>query len=251
VQWANDYAGVRAGDRQPLEAPIASDWAIFEVVGTLAAGAAGYLVPEDLDRFPHRVGDFIRRWELTWWSGLSETMVALAEADVIAPGDFPELRNVFWPRGAMLSSALRYWMARLAHVRFTALYNSSGSTVASAFYTIPRSSTRDLSLLPIGTACPGEEILLLDDELDSVRAGTTGEVYVRGVGVSPGYWRDPERTRDAFRTFSRNPDGSDRIYRTGDLGERKSDGHIYLVGQCNQDVESRVAAGSQPPRTRP
>jgi fatty-acyl-CoA synthase len=48
-----------------------------------------------------------------------------------------------------------------------------------------------------------------------------GEIQVRGPGVTPGYWHDPESTKAAF-----TPDG---WFRTGDAGRMTEDGVIYVV----------------------
>ena len=48
-----------------------------------------------------------------------------------------------------------------------------------------------------------------------------GEIQVRGPGVTPGYWHDPEATKAAF-----TPDG---WFRTGDAGRMTEDGVIYVV----------------------
>src|SRR5919202_1315658 len=59
-----------------------------------------------------------------------------------------------------------------------------------------------------GKPLPGMIIKVVDpDTGEPVEPGTPGELLVGGY-VVPGYWRDPERTREAF------PDG---MYRTGDL----------------------------------
>ncbi len=48
-----------------------------------------------------------------------------------------------------------------------------------------------------------------------------GEIQVRGPGVTPGYWHDPEATRAAFT--------ADGWFRTGDAGRMTEDGVIYVV----------------------
>src|SRR3546814_7794031 len=42
-----------------------------------------------------------------------------------------------------------------------------------------------------------------------------GEIEIAGQGLARGYWRDPERTAERFRT---DPATGERRYRTGDLG---------------------------------
>jgi fatty-acyl-CoA synthase len=48
-----------------------------------------------------------------------------------------------------------------------------------------------------------------------------GEIQVRGPGVTPGYWHDPEATKAAFT--------ADGWFRTGDAGRMTDDGVIYVV----------------------
>src|SRR5262249_18900856 len=66
-----------------------------------------------------------------------------------------------------------------------------------------------------------------------------GNLYIAGVGLSPGYWRDLGKTKNAFfsKPYSSNP--ADRIYRTGDLAKIASDGLIYLFGRADSQGKSR------------
>ena len=47
-----------------------------------------------------------------------------------------------------------------------------------------------------------------------------GEIEVQGPVVTPGYWRQPERTAQAFR---------DGWFRTGDLGYLDEEGYLYVL----------------------
>ena len=91
--------------------------------------------------------------------------------------------------------------------------------------------------LPIGHCAPGKEVVLLDESRREVAAGEVGEIAVRSRYLSPGYWRDPERTRDAFLP---DPRGGDvRTYLTGDLGRRGTDGILVHVGRRDFQVKVR------------
>ena len=104
---------------------------------------------------------------------------------------------------------------------------------------MPRCPADPREPIPIGTACDGEELLILDEELRPVAAGEIGELYIRGVGVSPGYWREPEKTRRAFVPFPGATDPRDRIYRAGDLARRGADGLVYFLGRADTQIKSR------------
>jgi acyl-coenzyme A synthetase/AMP-(fatty) acid ligase len=63
------------------------------------------------------------------------------------------------------------------------------------------------------------------------------EVYIGGVGLSPGYWRDPVKTAAAFLPHPKRP--GERIYRTGDLGRVRADGLVELIGRADTQIKSR------------
>jgi acyl-coenzyme A synthetase/AMP-(fatty) acid ligase len=130
-----------------------------------------------------------------------------------------------------------YWMKRLPHVRCTNLYGPTEATIASSYYTVPECPQHERAQIPIGTACGDQELLVLDENFKSCARGETGELYIGGSGLSPGYWKDPEKTRLAFLPDPR--DSSRRIYRTGDLARIGEDGLLYFLGRTDSQIKSR------------
>src|SRR2546428_1928348 len=163
----------------------------------------------------------------------------MAKFDVVRRGDFPDLRRWLWCGEVFPTPALVYWRRRLPHVMFTNLYGPTETTIASSYYTLPACPVSETQAVPIGTACEGEELLILDEALRPVGDGEVGHLHIRGVGLSPGYWNDPERTREVFLAGTRGAGPSDRIYRTGDLARRGGDGLVYFVGRGGTQGKSR------------
>jgi acyl-coenzyme A synthetase/AMP-(fatty) acid ligase len=124
-------------------------------------------------------------------------------------------------------------------VRFTNLYGPTEATIASSYYDVPGIPEDETRPVSIGRACAGEELLVLDELLRPAAAGETGDLYIRGAGLSPGYWRDPAKTTAAFLPNPFSADASDRIYRTGDLARLGEDGEIVLVGRADTQIKSR------------
>jgi non-ribosomal peptide synthetase component F len=124
-------------------------------------------------------------------------------------------------------------MTRLPHVTFTNLYGATEATIASSYYTVPEIPTDPNTEVPIGTECDGEGLLILNDQLEPVAHGEIGDLYIRGVGLSPGYWRDPERTKAAFVSRPDALQGSDRLYKTGDLAQLGTDDLVCRPGRAD------------------
>lgn len=77
----------------------------------------------------------------------------------------------------------------------------------------------------IGLPMDDVEIQVRDEKGREMAAGKTGEIIVRGPRIMKGYWRDEEKTKQAFT--------ADGWYRTGDMGYRDEEGYIYLTGRAD------------------
>lgn len=127
-------------------------------------------------------------------------------------------------------------MRRVPQARYTNLYGPTETTIASSYYDVPPAALDELQPVPIGLPCPGEELIVLDQFLEEREPGRMGELGIAGHGLSPGYWRDDERTAAAFVT--RASDGK-RIYRTGDLGSTDDRGLFYCAGRTDSQIKHR------------
>jgi acyl-coenzyme A synthetase/AMP-(fatty) acid ligase len=63
-----------------------------------------------------------------------------------------------------------------------------------------------------------------------------GDLYIKGVGLSLGYWKDPDKTRAVFRS---DPKDQARLYKTGDLARLGTDGLVYFHGRADTQIKSR------------
>jgi amino acid adenylation domain-containing protein len=239
IDWAKEYFQLDATDRLSGHPPLNFDLSGLDMFGTFAAGAQLHLVPPEINLMPTALARFIRASELTQWFSVPSLLSYLAKFDVVKANDFPTLRRLLWCGEVFPTPALQYWMTRLPHVTFTNLYGPTETTIASSYYTVPSCPENDQAPIPIGTPCAGEELLVLSEKLEPMAPGAVGDLYIRGVGVSPGYWRDPEKTRMAFLPNPFTQDRSDRIYRTGDLASVGTDGLVYFHGRADTQIKSR------------
>jgi amino acid adenylation domain-containing protein len=236
IEWAKTHFGLGPHDRLSGHSPLHFDLSTFDLFGSFAAGAELHLVPPEFNLLPPKLADFIRRTALTQWFSVPSILSYMAKWDVVREGDFPSLRRLLWCGEVFPTSSLAYWMRRLPHVTFTNLYGPTEATIASSHYTVNQIPESQDAEIPIGRPCPGEELHVLDDSLHRVDPGDVGELYIGGAGLSPGYWRNEERTAAAF--ISR-PVSGERLYRTGDLARVGNGGLVYFVGREDSQVKSR------------
>lgn len=70
------------------------------------------------------------------------------------------------------------------------------------------------------------DVRVVDANGADVAEGETGEIWMRGPGLTPGYWNRPEETAKAF-----TPDG---WLKSGDTGRRDADGCYYVAGRIKE-----------------
>ena len=239
VSWAVRHFGIQPEDRISGHPPLHFDLSTFDIYGTIAAGAQIHLLAPEISLLPHRLAGFIRDSELTQWFSVPSALLPLAKFNLLRRNDFPALRRLLWCGEKFPTPALMYWMQHLPHVAFVNLYGPTEATIASSYYRVPKCPTDPSAEIPIGMPCSGELLFVLNDVMKPAAPGEIGDLYIGGVGLSPGYWRDPEKTAEVFgpNPFSTNP--ADRLYRTGDLARIEGDGMIYLVGRSDSQIKSR------------
>ena len=82
----------------------------------------------------------------------------------------------------------------------------------------------------IGLPLPALEVRIVDPVTGiDVGLGQTGEIWLKGPAVSPGYWQKPEETAGTFKQD---------WFKTGDLGNVDEDGYYYLTDRIKHIIIS-------------
>ncbi|WP_280726723.1 non-ribosomal peptide synthetase [Kitasatospora sp. MAA4] len=121
------------------------------------------------------------------------------------------------------------------------LFNAYGPTETTITATVQDLSAGiDGELVPIGAAVGPRTTHVLDEKLRPCPAGTAGELYIGGPAVAQGYWGRTALTAERFVAdpFSDAPGA--RMYRTGDVVRRASEGAgLEFVGRSDHQVKIR------------
>lgn len=237
VRWSNDSFQVQEGERIACHAPLHFDISVSDLFGSLAAGAELHLVPPSASLTPQTLVAYMRQAELEQWYSVPSVLTAMAARAVLRPRDLPALKRVIWGGEAFPVDALRYWMDMVPHATYTNVYGPTEATVNCSFHRVTAPIAPDLAAVPIGRPIPGRRLLLLDDGLAPVPRGERGILYAGGRGLSPGYWRDVDRTRAAFIDWP--PGSGDRYYCTGDVASIDAQGLLHLHGRRDRQVKVR------------
>jgi amino acid adenylation domain-containing protein len=215
------------------------DMCVYEVLGTLAAGATIVMPDASVAKDPSHWAKLIVKHRVTVWNSapqLLEMLVSYVE-------DRAELRPRFL-RVAILGGdwvpvTLPARLKALAeNVKVIVLGGATEASIHSIVYPVEKADPSWRSI-PYGRPMANQHAYILDPYLQPVPVGVPGELHLGGVGLARGYFDRPDLTAEKFipNPFGQQP--GDRLYKTGDLARYMPDGNIELIGRVDYQVKIR------------
>jgi amino acid adenylation domain-containing protein len=131
------------------------------------------------------------------------------------------------------------------------IWNFYGPTETTLYATFEKVETNEIPC--IGKGFANVELYVLDEALNPVPIGVTGELYIGGPGLARGYLHDIELTENRFiknnLLFGDNQVGDNqedrekkensRLYKTGDQVRWKSNGKLEYLGRKDTQLKIR------------
>jgi amino acid adenylation domain-containing protein len=181
-------------------------------------------------------GAFINDARLTVWFSVPSTAAFMRRFGVLKPGMYPGLRLSLFCGEALPVETARQWALAAPNSVIENIYGPTELTIACTAYRWNNKKSPDeceQGVVPIGQPLDGMHALIVDEQLREVEDGRDGELLMTGPQLSLGYWRDEEKTRQAFVHVA-GKNGT--YYRTGDRVRRPAVNKplVYLGRLDNQ-----------------
>jgi amino acid adenylation domain-containing protein len=237
INWAVDRYQIQPGDRFSQTFDQTFDLSVFDLFVAWEAGACVYVMsPVDL-LAPSR---FINKNELTVWFSVPSVPAQMRKRNLLGPGTLPTLRWSLFCGEPLPRASAEEWQAAAPNSRVENLYGPTELTIACTVHrwnprTSPRLCVNDM--VPIGMPYPGLTAVTVDEDLRPVSDGKPGELCVCGAQTSPGYWKDPIKSRERFVKIHGVGLPDDIYYRTGDLVRQLPNGEYVCLGRTDHQIK--------------
>ncbi len=234
-RWMWQDYGIAAEETFYLRTSLNFVDSLWEIFGALGSGASLVIPSPDAAQDAHCLADDLAREGVTHLVAVPTILSALIDAQAQRAGGLPRLRSVITSGEPLRPDLLRRWRRAFPAARLINTYGTS--EVWDVTHCEISNIDINSSHVPIGRPPANVRAYVLDESLNLLPPGVTGELYVGGIGVGGGYWQRPEL--DAERYLPSPFHEGERLYRSGDLARWRFDGQLECLGRRDHQVKLR------------
>lgn len=228
--------GIDDNDKLGNQSPLDYIAAVRDIYIPLLKGASTYLIPKNYFMQMDKLSEFIEDKKITALGWSTSALAVIASFGMPDEKKFSSVKKICFSGSIMHGGVLRKWQSMLPNTLFVNQYGPTEATASCTYYIIDHVVEED-EMIPIGKPYTNYKILLLKEDLTEAGVGEEGEICVGGPILALGYYNNLEKTHQDFIQNPLNSAYEEFIYKTGDIGEIKSDGLLYFHGRKDRQIK--------------
>jgi amino acid adenylation domain-containing protein len=213
------------------------DSSLWQLLWPLTNGAR-VIIPEPRDRLDLAATvELIRSRRVTMTDFVPSIFNALVTHLEANPGEaasLVSLRHVLIGGEEISPGHCDRFRALCPNVILTNTYGPTEAAIGMVFHEV---SPRDGRRIPIGRPIANTCAVVLDERLQILPLGATGELFIGGACLGVGYANDTAATARAWVSNPFPELDTPRLYRTGDRVRQGPDGTLYFIGRGDRQVK--------------
>ncbi|MFT4065971.1 amino acid adenylation domain-containing protein [Paraburkholderia sp.] len=194
-------------------------------------------VPETAD--PVYNAGFVQTHRITHWNSVPSVAGFMQQMRKLTPGAFPSLRVSSFGGEPLPRSLAQAWMRATPNGRLLHMYGPTETTIACTCFEVTPEFLEDPQhmVIPLGSALPGVELMIVNAELEPVAAGQTGELLIGGPQLAGGYLSPDEPGNGRFIAKTYPGLSARRWYRSSDAARETTPHGIVFQGRLDTQVK--------------
>jgi len=234
----SQYTGLTSDDRMIGTLPFNFDYGFNQLINTLYMGATIYL-----HRFflPNDLLQVLQNKQITVFAGMTPIWSKIFNpklTDLSKEYDFSRIRVITNTGGKVPVSIVKKLRNLFSQAKIYLMYG-----LTEAF----RSTYLDPSQIDnrpdsIGKAVPNVQIMVVNTKGKECGPHEEGELVHRGALISKGYWNNPEKTRQVFRSnplLSKKNTHLETVVFSGDIVKKDEEGFLYFIGRKDNMIKTK------------
>lgn len=241
IQDINERFEISSLDKILAISNLNFDLSVYDIFGLLSVGGTIVIPFAEKEKDPVHFLELIEKHKVTIWNTVPAFMQMLVEILQREPiKNQGKIKNTL--RIVMLSGdwiplnlpdAINHFFNSPSRVvRIISLGGATEASIWSIFYEVKLIDANYKSI-PYGLPLRNQQWYILDDQYQDLPDWVAGQLYIGGLGLARGYWKDKEKTDASFIDIPQKG----RLYKTGDYGRFHPDGTIEFLGRIDQQVK--------------
>lgn len=238
IAWGRTTFDVSASDVFTNVNPMHFDNSVFDFYVSLFNGAALVPVDQALASNPRHMVRYVSEKGCTIWFSVPSMLVFCLRMRAIESKDLPDMRHIVFGGEGFPKSQLRELHGLVGdRISLVNVYGPTECTCICSAYPVGVEDLESPGLLPLGELAPNFGYRIIDRDGNHVPEGESGELQLKGPNVGKGYYRDPERTAQAFVQDPMCP-YAERAYNTGDIVRLDvKTGSLHFLGRKDNQIK--------------
>ena len=225
IRSARTIYPINQTDRALQGFSVSFDASVEEIWVPFSAGATLIIGTFEIMRSGDRFASILNKLNITFLS-CAPTLLSIVTEDI------PDLRILIFG-GEVCSREIATRWCKPGRL----VFNTYGPTEAAVIATYKVLSPDEE--ITIGRPLPGYDVLLVNDQLESIGEGEEGEILIGGESIARGYLKRDNLTAQKFIETDKFSGIKVRYYRTGDLAKYSPDGEIVFLGRVDTQIKIR------------
>jgi len=224
----NDRIGFEAEKCFAALTPLSTDLANTMIFPALSIGSTVLLVPHNYLLDTVKLQEYFSKHSVDYMKIVPTHLTTLLKTGFTAIA-----KEAIILGGETLKPSLCKNIRKINNkVRIFNHYGPTETTVGVCAYEVKEINDNGI---PIGRALAGNNIYILDKDLQNVAPGIEGDMYITGNQLAEGYHNKSELTKEKFISIPPKK----RIYATGDKAILNYDGNFVFVGRKDRQIKIR------------
>jgi amino acid adenylation domain-containing protein len=236
IQWDIHHSGIETGLKYLQYSSFSFDASLHDLYFTLSSGGSAYIIKEALRLDYQALGKEIISKEIEVLSMPFSALNAFCMETSIEELENHKIKYIVSTAEQLhVNGGLKMFLEINPKVELHNHYGPSETHVVSS-YRMGGQQGNIESRASIGKPLSNSSIYILDQNLNPVPQGVSGELYIGGSNLAIGYLNLEKETNEKF---VENLFGPGKLYKTGDQGYWRPDGNIVFIGRKDDQVKIR------------